>query len=81
MILSPAAEIGDIEKALNIEIPEFENVNSISKVIMEKLKRFARKNERVVIDEVEFEILEINPSTKAIEKVKARGLKNLQKSS
>jgi len=81
LILSPAAEIGDIEKALNIEIPEFENVNSISKVIMEKLKRFARKNERVVIDEVEFEILEINPSTKAIEKVKARGLKNLQKSS
>ena len=75
LILTPSAEIGDIEKALDVEIPEFENVTSVSKAILEIIKRFAKKNERVQIDEVEFEILEVNSKTKAIEKIKATKVK------
>ncbi len=75
LILTPSAEIGDIEKALGVEIPKFENVTSVSKAILETIKRFAKKNERVQIDEVEFEILEVNSKTKAIERIKASKVK------
>ena len=71
-ILSPKATIGDIEKALGVEIPEYENFQNISFVILDLLKRFPEKNEIVILHELEIEIQEMDKNKSAILKLKAK---------
>jgi len=78
--LLPTAEIGDIEKSFDVEMPEFENVTSISKAIVETLKRFAKLNEVIRIDGIDFKITELDKSNGAILKLTAHKPKSLNKS-
>ena len=71
-ILSPKATIGDIEKALGVEIPEYENFQNISFVILDILKRFPEKNEVVELHDLELEIQEMDKNKSAILKIKAK---------
>lgn len=73
-ILSPKATIGDIEKALNVEIPEYENFQNISFVILDQLKRFPEKNEIIELHDLELEIQEMDKNKSAILKIKAKKL-------
>ena len=71
-ILSPKATIGDLEKAFDIEIPEYENFQNISFVILDLLKRFPEKNEVVELHDLQLEIQEMDKNKSAILKIKAK---------
>ena len=76
-ILSPKATIGDIEKALGVEIPEYDNFQNISFVILDTLKRFPEKNEIVTLHELELEIQEMDKNKSAILKIKAKKISKI----
>ncbi len=57
--------VEDINTALNIEL---ENHRTISKLILDKIKRFPKKGEIIVIDDIQFMIIEA--TSKTIDKIK-----------
>lgn len=71
-ILSPKATIGDLEKAFDIEIPDYDNFQNISFVILDILKRFPENNEIVKLYDLELEIQEMDANKSAILKIKAK---------
>ncbi len=71
-ILSPKATIGDLEKAFDVEIPEYDNFQNISFVILDILKRFPDKHEVVTLHDLELEIQEMDKNKSAILKIKAK---------
>jgi CBS domain containing-hemolysin-like protein len=71
LILEGDAEIGDIERMLGAEIPDYENVDRISWVILEHLSRFPKKGEEFVIGGAKFKVIEMDDDSNKIIKVQA----------
>ncbi len=71
-MLTPRATIGDIEKAFNMEIPEYDNFQNISFVILDVLKRFPTPKEIIEIFGLEIEIVEMDANKSAITKLKVK---------
>lgn len=71
LILEAEAEIGDIERILNVEIPDYENVDQISWVILEHLSRFPKKGEEIIIGGAKFKVIEMDDNSNKILKVQA----------
>jgi CBS domain containing-hemolysin-like protein len=76
LILEGDAEIGDIERMLNAEIPDYENVDQISWVILEHLSRFPKKGEEIIIGGAKFKVIEMDDNSNRILKVQAEKLDN-----
>jgi CBS domain containing-hemolysin-like protein len=72
LILEGEAEIGDIERMLNAEIPDYDNVDQISWVILEHLSRFPKINEEMVIGGAKFKVIEMDSNSSRILKVQAQ---------
>jgi putative hemolysin len=63
-------EIEDIAEALSVEIPSYDGKDTASWVILDFLKRFPRKGESVVIDDVKFTVQKMDSNNKKILKVR-----------
>ena len=74
LILEGEAEIGDIERMLNAEIPDYDNVDQISWVILEHLSRFPKKNEEIIIGGAKFKVIEMDDNSNKILKIQASKL-------
>ncbi len=65
-IIDPSTSVGDLEELFNIEIPNYENTENVSFVILDILKRFPRTNEEVTLDKIEFKILKMDKTRSQI---------------
>lgn len=72
LILEGDAEIGDIERMLKAEIPDYDNVDQISWVILEHLSRFPKVGEEFVIGGAKFKVIEMDTNSSRILKVQAQ---------
>lgn len=71
LILEGDAEIGDIERMLDTEIANYENVDKISWVILDQLSRFPKLNEEIIIGGAKFKVVEMDSNSNKITKVQA----------
>lgn len=71
LLLTANAEIGDIERHLDVEIAGYENVDQISWVILDFLKRFPKKNEEMIIGGAKFTVINMEGESNKIVSVKA----------
>lgn len=71
LLLTANAEIGDIERILGIEIPDYDNVDQINWVILDHLKRFPKKNEAITIGGAKFEVVSMDDVSNKILTLKA----------
>ena len=70
MVVDGDVPIEDIERALDIEIPIYDNKDDINWVILDFLKRFPKSGETLVIDHLKIVVEDIDGSNNKITKVR-----------
>jgi len=72
--IAPSFTVGELEDLYKIEIPEYENQENISFVILDLLKRFPKKDESIALGVLEFKVTKMDKTESQILKLEVSKL-------